>query len=100
MGANMQRQAVPLVRMQPPIVGTGMESDIAYASGACIVAKRPGIVEYVSAEKIVIRADEESFKNIYDWISQGVDVYYLKKFQRSCHSTWVHQTPIVKRVIV
>ncbi len=96
MGANMQRQAVPLARVQPPLVGTGMEADIAYAAGSCIVAKRSGTVEYVSAEKIVVRADEDVFKNVYDWISQGVDVYYLKKFQRSSHSTWVHQTPIVQ----
>lgn len=97
MGANMQRQAVPLIRMQPPLVGTGMEKDIAYASGACLTAKRAGIVEYVSSEKIVIRADESSFMNLDDWVSQGVDTYYLRKFQLSSYSTWIHQTPIVKR---
>lgn len=97
MGANMQRQAVPLVRVQPPLVGTGMEAEIARASGACITAKRDGTVEYVSSEKIVIRADEEVFANVEDWISQGVDIYHLRKFQRSSHSTWIHQTPIVKR---
>lgn len=96
MGANMQRQAVPLIKTQPPIVGTGMEKEIAYASGACIAAKRSGIVDYVSAEKIVVRAHEASFKNTEDWISQGVDIYHLRKFQRSSYSTWIHQTPIVK----
>ena len=97
MGANMQRQAVPLIRMQAPIVGTGMESEIARASGAVIIAKRAGVVEYVSSEKIIVRVDEDEFKNIDDWISQGVDTYYLRKFQRSSYSTWIHQTPIVKR---
>lgn len=95
MGANMQRQAVPLIRMQPPIVGTGMEAEIAQASGACVTAKRAGIVEYVSAEKIIVRAHEHEFKHTEDWISQGVDIYYLRKFQRSSFSTWVHQTPLV-----
>lgn len=97
MGANMQRQAVPLIRMQPPIVGTGMEKDIARASGACLTAKRAGTVEYVSSEKIVIRADDSSFLNMDDWVSQGVDTYYLKKFQLSSYSTWIHQAPIVNR---
>lgn len=97
MGANMQRQAVPLIRIQPPIVGTGMESEIAYASGACIVARKAGIVEYVSAEKIIVRAHEDQFKNADDWISQGVNIYYLRKFQRSSFKTWIHQTPLVKK---
>jgi DNA-directed RNA polymerase subunit beta len=74
-----------------------MEHEIAYASGACIAAKRSGTVEYVSAEKIIIRAFEDAFKNVDDWISQGVDIYYLRKFQRSSYSTWIHQAPIVKR---
>ena len=95
MGANMQRQAVPLIRVQPPIVGTGMEAEIAHASGSCITAKRSGTIEYVSSEKIVVRADEDSFENIDDWISQGVDTYYLRKFQRSSFNTWIHQTPII-----
>ncbi len=95
MGANMQRQAVPLIKVQAPIVATGMEPEIARSSGSVILAKRPGVVEYVSADKIVIRANQDSFKNIDDWISQGVDTYYLKKFQRSSYSTWIHQTPIV-----
>lgn len=96
MGANMQRQAVPLIRTQPPLVGTGMEKEIAYASGACIAAKRTGTVDYVSGEKIVVRADEEGFKNIDDWISQGVDIYHLRKFQRSSYSTWIQQNPVVQ----
>jgi DNA-directed RNA polymerase subunit beta len=97
MGANMQRQAVPLIKTQPVIVGTGMEREIARGSGACITARRPGLVEYVDAEKIVIRADEDSFSKLEDWISGGVDVYYLRKFQRSSYSTLIHQTPAVQR---
>ncbi|MCL4360744.1 DNA-directed RNA polymerase subunit beta [Candidatus Dependentiae bacterium] len=96
MGANMQRQAVPLIRMQRPIVGTGMEQEIAYASGAAILAKRSGVVEYVSGDKIVIRDDESEFKNQDDWIFNGVDTYYLRTFQRSSYSTLIHQTPNVK----
>ena len=49
------------------------------------------------SEKIIIRADESEFNNVEDWISQGIDTYYLRKFQRSSYSTWIHQTPIVKR---
>lgn len=96
MGANMQRQAVPLVRTQVPIVATGMEAEIARASGACLTARRPGIVEYVSSEKIVVRVNESAFANIDDWIAYGVDTYHLRKFDLSSHSTWMHQTPCVR----
>lgn len=95
MGANMQRQAVPLIKTQPPIVGTGMESEIARASGSCVVARRAGVVEFVSSEKIVVRVNESEFMNVDDWISQGVDIYHLRKFERSSYSTWIHQTPRV-----
>ena len=74
-----------------------MEREIVKASGGVITAKRAGVVEYVSSEKIMIRADESEFKNIDDWISQAIDTYHLRKFQRSSHSTWIHHTPIVKR---
>ncbi len=97
MGSNMQRQAVPLIRCQAPIVGTGMESEICKSSGAVIVAKRAGIVEYVSSEKIIICADESGFNNVEDWVGQSIDTYYLRKFQRSSYSTWIHHTPYVKR---
>ena len=96
MGANMQRQAVPLVRAKLPIVATGMEKEIVKSSGAVITAKRAGVIEYVSSEKIIIRAYENEFLNIEDWIAKGIDTYYLKKFQRSSYSTWIHHTPIVK----
>ncbi len=96
MGANMQRQAVPLIKTQVAIVATGMESEIARASGACLTARRSGVVEYVSSEKVVIRVDEKAFGNVDDWIAYGVDTYHLRKFQLSSHNTWVHQTPCVK----
>jgi len=97
MGANMQRQAVPLIRTSAPIVGTGMEREIARGSGAVLIARRPGTVEYVSSEKIIIRADRENFSCDDDWVTQGLDTYVLKKFERSSYSTWVHHTPIVRR---
>lgn len=96
MGANMQRQAVPLMRTQTAIVGTGMEGEIARASGACVTARRPGVVEYVSSEKVVIRVNEEAFGNVDDWVAYGVDTYHLRKFELSSHNTWVHQTPCVR----
>ncbi|MEX0848843.1 MAG: DNA-directed RNA polymerase subunit beta [Candidatus Dependentiae bacterium] len=97
MGANMQRQAVPLIRPQAPIVGTGMEKEIAKDSGGAIVAKRDGIVEYVSSDKIIIRTDEKEFISADDWIHQGIDTYPLQKFRRSSYSTWIHQRPVIKR---
>lgn len=97
MGANMQRQAVPLIRPEAPIIGTGMESEVVKASGSVVTARRSGVVEYVSAEKIIIRADEDQFKNTEDWIAQAIDTYYLRKFERSSYSTWIHHTPIVRR---
>lgn len=96
MGSNMQRQAVPLIKMQPPLVGTGIEKDIAIGSGSIITAKRSGIVEYVSSEKIVVRVDEDVFKNVDEWMAQGVDTYYLRKFQRSSYYTWIHQNPRIR----
>ncbi|MGZ6250407.1 MAG: DNA-directed RNA polymerase subunit beta [Candidatus Chromulinivorax sp.] len=96
MGANMQRQAVPLIRSQTPIVGTGMEAEVCKVSGAVVTAEFDGVVEYVSADKIIVRANEESFKTVDDWVDKGVKVYTLKKFNRSSYSTWIHQRPVVK----
>ena len=96
MGANMQRQAVPLIQSNAPLVGTGMEKEIVKASGAVILAKRTGIVTYVSSEKIIIQANEEEFVNTEDWISRAIDTYYLRKFERSSYRTWIHHTPIVR----
>ncbi len=96
MGANMQRQAVPLIKPSTPIVGTGMEKDIVKASGAVIIAKRAGTIDYISSEKIVVRAREDEFRSMDDWISYGITTYHLKKFLRSSYSTWIHHTPVVK----
>ncbi|MGB1088465.1 MAG: DNA-directed RNA polymerase subunit beta, partial [Alphaproteobacteria bacterium] len=92
MGSNMQRQAVPLVRAEAPYVGTGMEEVVARDSGAAIVARRTGIVEQVDAQRIVIRATEEN-----DPRKSGVDIYNLRKFQRSNQNTCINQRPIVKK---
>ena len=87
MGANMQRQAVPLLRPEAPLVGTGMEEIIAQDSGASIVAKRGGIVDYVDAKRIVIRVSDD--ENV------GVDIYSLSKFQCSNMGTCINQKSLV-----
>jgi DNA-directed RNA polymerase subunit beta len=91
MGSNMQRQAVPLVRTNAPLVGTGMESVVARDSGAAITARRTGIVDQVDAKRIVIRATEET-----DPTKSGVDIYTLAKFQRSNQNTCINQRPLVR----
>ncbi len=91
MGSNMQRQAVPLVRAEAPIIGTGMEAAVARDSGATIVARRSGIVDQVDATRIVIRATAETSHS-----ASGVDIYNLLKFQRSNQNTTIHQRPLVK----
>jgi len=90
MGSNMMRQAVPLLKAEAPLVGTGMESVVALDSGATVAAKREGIVEQVDAKRIVIRATKES-----DLTRSGVDIYNLLKFQRSNQSTCINQRPLV-----
>jgi DNA-directed RNA polymerase subunit beta len=97
MGSNMQRQAVPLIKCRAPLVATGMEEEICKSSGAVLMAKRPGVVEFVSSEKIIIRVDESEFNNSEEWISQAADVYTLRKYHLSSHSTWIHHTPIINR---
>jgi len=91
MGANMQRQAVPLVQSDAPLVGTGMEAVVAVDSGAVVVAKRDGVVEQIDGTRIVVRATNES-----DAGRSGVDIYRLSKFQRSNQSTCINQRPIVR----
>jgi DNA-directed RNA polymerase subunit beta len=91
MGSNMQRQAVPLVRTNAPLVGTGMESVVARDSGAAFTARRSGIVDQVDAKRIVVRATEET-----DPTKPGVDIYTLAKFQRSNQSTCINQRPLVR----
>ena len=91
MGSNMQRQAVPLIRAEAPLVGTGMESVVARDSGAAIAAKRSGIIDQVDATRIVIRATDET-----DPSKSGVDIYNLRKFQRSNQNTCINQRPLVR----
>ncbi len=90
MGSNMQRQAVPLIRAEAPLVGTGMEEVVARDSGAAIAARRTGIVDQVDATRIVIRATEET-----DPSKPGVDIYRLRKFQRSNQNTCINQRPLI-----
>ncbi|PLX37014.1 MAG: DNA-directed RNA polymerase subunit beta [Hyphomicrobiales bacterium] len=90
MGSNMQRQAVPLVRADAPLVGTGMEPIVARDSGAAIAARRSGVVDQVDATRIVIRATED-----LDPSKSGVDIYRLMKFQRSNQNTCINQRPLV-----
>lgn len=90
MGSNMQRQAVPLLRSDAPFVGTGMESIVARDSGAAVTARRAGVVDQVDSSRIVIRATQET-----DPTKPPVDIYTLKKFQRSNQSTCINQKPLV-----
>ncbi|MHB8884506.1 MAG: DNA-directed RNA polymerase subunit beta [Methylovirgula sp.] len=91
MGSNMQRQAVPLIKADAPLVGTGMESVVARDSGAAIAARRSGYIDQVDATRIVVRATEET-----DGGKPGVDIYRLMKFQRSNQSTCINQKPLVR----
>ena len=91
MGSNMQRQAVPLVRSDAPLVGTGMEGIVARDSGATVVARRSGQVEQIDGTRIVLRATEET-----DPTKPGVDIYRLSKFQRSNQNTCINQRPLVR----
>src|SRR5947207_4624235 len=91
MGSNMQRQAVPLVRAEAPLVGTGMEERVARDSGVTIIARRSGTVDQVDATRIVVRATEETSA-----AASGVDIYNLLKFQRSNQNTCINQRPLVK----
>ena len=96
MGANMQRQAVPLILPETPIVGTGMESEVARSSGAAVIAERSGVVKYVSSDEIVVASDEQHYADEESWVDKGIQSYRLKKFNRSSYSTWIHQRPIVR----
>ena len=91
MGSNMQRQAVPLIQAEAPLVGTGMEEIVARDSGVVIVARRSGIVDQVDATRIVIRATQDVSSS-----DTGVDIYNLLKFQRSNQNTSINQRPLVK----
>jgi DNA-directed RNA polymerase subunit beta len=97
MGANMQRQAVPLLRPTAPLVGTGMEFVAAKDSGAVVVAKRGGVVEAVSADRIIVRADPKEARSDGQDNGTGVDIYTLLKFKRSNQNTCITQKPIVAK---
>jgi DNA-directed RNA polymerase subunit beta len=92
MGSNMQRQAVPLLRTQSPLVGTGIEAVVARDSGVTCVAKRDGVVEAVDASRIVVKAD---VGNVAD-VGSEVDIYNLLKYQRSNQNTCLNQKPIIR----
>ncbi len=91
MGSNMMRQAVPLLKPESPLVGTGIESDVALDSGVTIVAKREGIVDKIDGKRIVIKATSET-----DFTKSGVDIYNLQKFKRSNQNTCINQKPLVR----
>ncbi|WP_206935821.1 DNA-directed RNA polymerase subunit beta [Roseococcus thiosulfatophilus] len=90
MGSNMQRQAVPLIKSDAPLVGTGMEAAVARDSGAAISARRDGVVDQIDGARIVVRATGNDGQTV------GVDIYRLRKFQRSNQSTCINQRPLVK----
>jgi DNA-directed RNA polymerase subunit beta len=91
MGSNMMRQAVPLLKPESPLVGTGIESDVALDSGVTIVAKRNGLVDKIDGKRIVVKATE-----VTDLSQSAVDIYNLSKFQRSNQNTCINQKPLVK----
>ena len=92
MGSNMQRQAVPALKAEKPLVGTGMERIVARDSGVCVVARRGGIIDSVDAGRIVVRANEEEVIAG----EAGVDIYNLTKYTRSNQNTCINQRPLVK----
>ena len=89
MGSNMQRQAVPVLRAEKPLVGTGLESVVARDSGVCVVAKNKGVVESVDASRIVVRVTDKK-------ADSAADIYNLIKYTRSNQNTCINQRPIVK----
>ena len=93
MGSNMQRQAVPLMKPEMPLIGTGMESVVARDSGAVITAKRSGVIESVDAARIVIKSDDGE-KTTFD---TGVDIYNMTKYQRTNQDTCFNHKPIVNK---
>ena len=90
MGSNMMRQAVPLIKPESPLVGTGIEQGVALDSGVTIVAKRDGVVDKIDGKRIVVKATEK------DLSKSGVDIYNLLKFQKSNQNTCINQRPLVK----
>ncbi|GGJ09798.1 DNA-directed RNA polymerase subunit beta [Halopseudomonas pertucinogena] len=93
MGSNMQRQAVPTLRAEKPLVGTGMERNVALDSGVCVTARRGGVVDSVDASRIVIRVNDDEVEAG----EAGVDIYTLIKYTRSNQNTCINQRPLVKK---
>ncbi len=91
MGSNMMRQAVPLIKPEAPLVGTGIERDVALDSGVTIVTKRSGVVDKIDGKRIVVKVTSEK-----DLSKSGVDIYNLLKFQRSNQNTCINQRPLVR----
>jgi DNA-directed RNA polymerase subunit beta len=89
MGSNMQRQAVPLVRPEAPVVGTGMESVVAEDSGAVVICRRAGVVDKVDCQRIIVRVEDEGEGEF------GADIYQMTKFRRSNQNTSINQKPLV-----
>ncbi|HQN40070.1 MAG TPA: DNA-directed RNA polymerase subunit beta, partial [Thermoanaerobaculia bacterium] len=96
MGSNMQRQAVPLVRSEAPIVGTGLEGTVARDSGAVVLCKRGGVVDVVDAERIIVRVEGEDIET-GEQKEFGADIYQLVKFRRSNQNTCITQQPVVRQ---
>ncbi len=94
MGSNMQRQAVPLIRPEAPLIGTGIEGLVAVGSGDVVVCRRSGVVEFVDAERIIVRVDDKEAGRSYD---VGTDLYTLVKFLRTNQNTSTNQRPIVRK---
>ncbi len=93
MGSNMQRQAVPCLRADAPIVGTGMERTVAEDSGSAVVSKRGGRVDSVDSSRIIVRANDDEAESG----ERGVDIYSLRKYSRSNQNTCINQRPLVKK---
>src|SRR3546814_2011565 len=92
MGANMQRQAVPTLRAQKPLVGTGIERAVARDSGVTVNARRGGVIEQIDAGRVVVKVHEDEISGEHD---AGVDIYNLIKYTRSNQNTGINQTPLV-----
>src|SRR5216684_4375524 len=95
MGSNMQRQAVPLLKTEAPLVGTGLERTVGRDSGVTVIARRDGVVESIDAERVVVRAERQS----RDPRDAGVDIYNLIKYQRSNQNTCINQRPVLDEIV-
>src|SRR6185436_9051264 len=99
MGSNMQRQAVPLLKAEAPLVGTGMEGITAKDSGAVVVCQRGGVVDQVDSQRIIVRVTGEGGPDAAEGEGEdyGADIYSLTKFKRSNQNTCINQKPLVRR---